>query len=212
MGRIADALRDGVSMPEQKKRQMLALDREFVEMETQIQGLKTKVLHLEAKVNPLEREIERLKDEIKKKRATVHKLQPDEISLLKFIGERQSCTPKEIQTGLNMHPVQANHLTEQLREREYVEHHHVPMVGAMFSLTAKGNAYLVENQLVPLAISEQLEAPSNPKGHHCDHCGSDRLRRIGSKPDPQFGVLGVKAALYTCLECKQESSFTDDRS
>jgi uncharacterized small protein (DUF1192 family) len=211
MGRIADALRDGVSMPEQKRRQILALDREFVEMETQIQSLETKILHLEAKVNPLQREVERLKNQIEKKGATVHKLQSEEIEVMKLIGEKRSCTSSDIQAAMSMHPVQTEHMLGQLLKSDYVEQEHVPMIGPMYSLSDSGNAYLVENKLVPLKIGgTKDERPNNPKGHHCDHCGSVQLRRTGSRRDPNFGDLGIKEALYFCLSCERESAFTDD--
>jgi DNA-directed RNA polymerase subunit RPC12/RpoP len=42
----------------------------------------------------------------------------------------------------------------------------------------------------------------------CDHCGSTRLVRVGNRPDPTFGELGVKQAVFRCHECGKESSFT----
>ncbi len=49
---------------------------------------------------------------------------------------------------------------------------------------------------------------SNPDGYVCDHCGSPSLTRIGSRPDPTFGDLGVKQKLFTCDVCGKESAFT----
>jgi hypothetical protein len=68
MGKIADAIR-GSALPEQNRKKLLALDREFVEMEMEIQTLKTQNLNLQAKVNPLEREIDGLKNQIKQEPA-----------------------------------------------------------------------------------------------------------------------------------------------
>lgn len=51
---------------------------------------------------------------------------------------------------------------------------------------------------------------SNPKGYCCDHCGSPSLKRTGSRPDPTFGALGAKEALFVCLECNKQSAFSED--
>lgn len=51
---------------------------------------------------------------------------------------------------------------------------------------------------------------SNPDGYVCDHCGSSNLKRTGSRPDPIFGDLGAKQAVFRCQECGGESSFLQD--
>lgn len=48
----------------------------------------------------------------------------------------------------------------------------------------------------------------NPAGYVCDHCGSPRLKRTGSRPDATFGRLGVKQALFRCEACNEMSAFT----
>ena len=68
MGKIADAIR-GSALPEQNRKKLLALDREFVEMEMEIQTLKAQNLNLQAKINPLERKINGLKNQIKQEPA-----------------------------------------------------------------------------------------------------------------------------------------------
>ena len=49
-------------------------------------------------------------------------------------------------------------------------------------------------------------------GHHdgfcCDACGSPSVKRTGSRPDPTFGPLGIKQALFTCADCGAVSAFT----
>jgi predicted RNA-binding Zn-ribbon protein involved in translation (DUF1610 family) len=47
----------------------------------------------------------------------------------------------------------------------------------------------------------------NPSGYVCDHCGSSNIKRTGSRPDPTFGRLGVKQAVFLCESCGKESSF-----
>lgn len=44
-------------------------------------------------------------------------------------------------------------------------------------------------------------------GYVCDHCGSSMLKRIGNRPDPTFGSLGVKQAVFLCESCSKESAF-----
>jgi hypothetical protein len=149
MGRIANALRS-VLMPEQKRREVLALDREFVEMETKVKALQSENLHLQAKVNPLERTIERLEQEIQKKSAPVHKLDPIEVEMMKFIGEKGSVTPSDIAVAMNMHSVPVEHFLSRLLKADYVVQAYLAMIGASYSLADKANAYLVENNLVPL--------------------------------------------------------------
>lgn len=47
-------------------------------------------------------------------------------------------------------------------------------------------------------------------GYVCDHCGSPKLNRVGNRPDPTFGDLGIKQAVFSCLSCGKESAFTQD--
>lgn len=64
MGRVADFFKaQNISLAIQQRQQMLALDREFMEMESQIQELNSQCLKLQAQVHPLEREIERFKQQ-----------------------------------------------------------------------------------------------------------------------------------------------------
>lgn len=44
----------------------------------------------------------------------------------------------------------------------------------------------------------------------CDHCGNPDITRIGSRPDPTFGALGVKQKVFKCNKCGQESAFTPE--
>jgi uncharacterized small protein (DUF1192 family)/DNA-directed RNA polymerase subunit RPC12/RpoP len=211
-GRVSGVLKAmGFHLGQDQRKQILALDSEFEEMESKITSLNAKVLNLEAKVNPLEREIERLKNQGEKKGATVHDLESDEIEMMKFIGDRKSITAEDIGKGMKMHSVPVEHFLGRLLKANYLVQQNVPMVGAMYSLDDAGNAYLVKNKLVPLP-NRQAEQPNNPKGHHCDHCGSTQLRRTGSRPDPTFHDLGIKQALYSCLSCGKESAFTKDES
>lgn len=57
-------------------------------------------------------------------------------------------------------------------------------------------------------LTGQLEVAGTK--YVCDHCGSHRLKRTGNRPDPTFGAVGIKQAVFSCLECGKESAFTLD--
>jgi hypothetical protein len=46
----------------------------------------------------------------------------------------------------------------------------------------------------------------------CDHCGSPNLQRIGNRPDPIFGDLGIKQFIFKCADCGKESAFTEEKT
>jgi DNA-binding MarR family transcriptional regulator len=208
MGKIADAIADGVSLPEAKRRQMLNLDREFVALESKVQILETENKKLQAEVNPLKREVERLKNQIQQQSTPrAHTLEPSEVNILLFIGSSTTVSVSNIAAGLKMHAVQIEHFLARLSNAGYIHRQDIPMIGPVYPLTEKGFAYIVDNNLLPLAA----DGESNPQGYHCDHCGSIRLRRAGNRPNPTFGELGIKDALFSCLECGKESAFKEGR-
>jgi len=208
MGKIADLTR-GLPMSEQQRRKIVTLDQEFVSLEAKVKTLEAEKLHLEKEINPLKREIERLQQQVKKESAAVHNLEATEIEMMQFIGNKKSVTASDIASGMNMHSVPVEHFLGRLLKAQYVVQSQVPMVGAMYSLDDKGNAYLVEKKLVPLT-GRQAEQPSNPDGYHCDHCGSQQLKRIGNRADPMFAEVGIKQAVFSCLSCGKESAFTQE--
>ena len=59
-------------------------------------------------------------------------------------------------------------------------------------------------------LEKQLSHNTNPRGYVCDHCGSPNLKRTGSRPDPTFGALGAKEALFICESCGKQSAFSQD--
>lgn len=59
-------------------------------------------------------------------------------------------------------------------------------------------------------VEKRMSHVSNPKGYACDHCGSQNLKRTGNVPDPTFGDLGVKMAVFTCNDCNQQSRFSEN--
>jgi len=47
---------------------------------------------------------------------------------------------------------------------------------------------------------------SGSKDRACAHCGSNRLKRTGSKPNERFRKVGIKDALFLCGDCGKETA------
>lgn len=80
-------------------------------------------------------------------------------------------------------------------------------------LQAENDRLRAENASLKQKVSSfesKTALGSNPNGYACDHCGSTSLKRTGSRPDPTFGDLGVKEALFVCLECNKQSAFSEN--
>lgn len=66
----------------------------------------------------------------------------------------------------------------------------------------------LKREVERLKQQAQQSAPNtNPDGYFCDHCGSPKLKRTGSRLSEQFGEVGIKDAIFSCLECGKESAF-----
>lgn len=68
-----------------------------------------------------------------------------------------------------------------------------------------------ESELATLKSAAIQLQNTNPDGYVCDDSGSPNLRRAGSRPDPTFGVLGVKQQVFLCEACGEESAFTPEQ-
>src|SRR6267143_497032 len=65
MARISETLRrNGVTLDQQQRREIAALDAEFAQMEEEIESLEVKIEKLEAQVNPLQAQVNRLKERL----------------------------------------------------------------------------------------------------------------------------------------------------
>ena len=66
MGKVSSVLRSiGLAtMGQSHKRRILALDKEFENLEQKVASLEAKNLHLQAQVNPLERQLKQLKERL----------------------------------------------------------------------------------------------------------------------------------------------------
>lgn len=107
-------------------------------------------------------------------------------------------------------------------ERLITEHGSAAILRERVGLAAQQYAVLEkENASLKLRIADleaensklqgqvrSLNGSSNPSGYVCDHCGSPDLKRTGSRPDPTFGDLGIKQALFECNSCGKQSAFT----
>ena len=65
------------------------------------------------------------------------------------------------------------------------------------------NAQLSENLGVLKRELQKYEAAGARIS--CDHCGSHRLKRAGNRPDPMFGEVGIKQAIFSCLDCGEKT-------
>ena len=148
MGKIADAIR-GLSLPLQVKTKLLALDKEFSEMITEIQTLKAEKLNLQAKVNPLERQVQGLKQE-KEQSATRGHGRLDDLSekILIEVANRDRIIREELIQHLGLSPAKGNHHFDILEEGLFIT-----MVGAIeegteFLATPDGRKYLARHNLL----------------------------------------------------------------
>lgn len=64
-----------------------------------------------------------------------------------------------------------------------------------------------ENKIQTLKKEHDAIHNANPNGDVCEHCGSPRLKRTGSRPNDTFSALGIKDAVFTCQDCSKESAF-----
>ena len=75
---------------------------------------------------------------------------------------------------------------------------------------SKNQAQAAELQQLRAHVSTlqaQLDSLQSTHGKLvCDHCGSPGIVRTGSRPDPTFGDLGVKVAVYRCSACNGETT------
>ncbi len=165
MGKIADAFR-GFTLPQQQKAQVLRLDREFVEVEAEVQSLKAKLLHLEAKVNPLEREVERLKKQVEESGASVHAGDSRELEeklyndagnlpeirekLLLILGQHGALDEVELAKKLAISRENLKFHAHEMKEQGLVDVS-VPlggMIPPMWSLTQQARKYLMARGLL----------------------------------------------------------------
>ena len=74
---------------------------------------------------------------------------------------------------------------------------------AQYDQARLNNAQLSENIGVLKRELQKYEAAGARIS--CDHCGSHRLKRAGNRPDPMFGEVGIKQAIFTCLDCGEKT-------
>lgn len=146
MGKVASFFREQkIALAIGQQQQMVALDREFESLKSQVVTLQSENLNLRAEVKPLKQEVERLKQQIEKEKAGFHKLDPIEIEILKAIA---SCpygiTSRELQARLHLSQSRAAHFLGLLSRARYVL---MNMLTSRYVLSQKGNAYIVDNNL-----------------------------------------------------------------
>jgi len=76
-------------------------------------------------------------------------------------------------------------------------------------LQSQNEALKSENKQLRMQVSAlKKQMASINSMFVCDHCGSSNLVRVGNRPDPTFGDLGIKQSVFRCADCNLESAFT----
>jgi chromosome segregation ATPase len=147
MGRILNLLTaNGVHLAQENKRQVLALDREFEDIEAKITTLQSENLNLQAKVNPLERKIEQLTDQIQRMQsgavvAGAEQLEPSAEKLLLTIANRGRIDGS-FAALLKVTNAQADYYVSVLKRRGFIRYVHSYTGDSGFVATADGLEYL----------------------------------------------------------------------
>jgi len=76
----------------------------------------------------------------------------------------------------------------------------------------QAQADLLKAQARARELQQQLDTLQRGQntGLCCDHCGSPRIARSGSRPHAIFGDLGSKEALFRCADCGGETAVLID--
>jgi len=135
--------------------------------------------------------------------------------LVAALGNTQSAGVLREQVALlRMHLDDAErrraHLDEQVRALT-AQAAHLSVQAAEFQ--AQNAVLRAEQQALQAQLQQARTQPDeggNPKRHTCHACGSQRIHRSGSRPDPVFGGVGIRQMLYTCTVCATVSAFTND--
>src|SRR5262245_55188688 len=140
MGKIADAISNW-TLPQEQKRQLLSLDREFLQMETKIQALEAENLKLQAKAKPLEREVQRLKEAAHKQEThAVARLDEMAEKALIMIVQASELMDTQVFSTLGLSKGRGQLAFDQLKERGYAEPVSAYGDGMIYVARAKGRA------------------------------------------------------------------------
>lgn len=150
MGKFSDFFNSqGIPLPHEQKRQVLALDKQFETLESKLKVLDAENLKLKAEVNPLKQEVERLKKQIEQEAAPSHKLEQSETDMLLLIAEHPNgLTSPQISGMLKLHTARTEHFLGLLTKKNFILA--ILRMGghARYVLDDGGNEYLVKNNLV----------------------------------------------------------------
>src|SRR5580698_5801636 len=130
MGKLATLIREQhVSLPTEQRRQMLALDSEFEDMEAQITVLQAQNLKLQAQVNPLERKVQQLTEQIQHMQADAAAVRPEPLEpntekLLLMIANQVSVPFGRFPALLNSTNAQADYYISVLKRRGFIRYVH----------------------------------------------------------------------------------------
>lgn len=143
-GRVSGVLNAmGFHLGQEQKRQIIALDSEFKEMETQITTLKAENLNLRAQVKPLEEKVKRLQEQVKEKSAPQSHERLDEGSEKILIAVVNGADRQQAVAQVNISKAKGDYLFDILYERTFVESSF-----GMLVPTPQGRAYLAKHGLL----------------------------------------------------------------
>jgi hypothetical protein len=151
MGKVSDFFTSqGIPLAIEQKKQMLSLDRKFEQMEAKVTTLEAENLRLQTQVNPLEREVKRLKEQIQHESAKEHRLDPEEIEILRAIASVDGgLTASQISKRWEVSRVRVEHFFNLLVEKRFIYGARVDDDELVaYVLDNEGKAYLVNNNMV----------------------------------------------------------------
>ena len=122
-------------------------------------------------------------------------------SLVSALGNAQSATV--LRERLTLAQEQAALVVRELSDTR------AQLVVALQQLAA-AQAHAQSLQAQCHALEQRYGPQANAKGYRCSQCGGGRLSPCGAKPDPVFGRLGAKLALYRCADCGHVSEFAEN--
>lgn len=148
MGKVASFFSaQSITLSQQQKRQMLALDQEVSDMESQIKVLEAQNLKLQAQVNPLEREIQRLQQKLDENSLPPKSVSPIQLEFLQVLNKCPNTTTDEFAEAFNMTGEAAKFHLDLLHKIKFVDSRW-DYEGEHWYLMHAGRSYLHEKDLL----------------------------------------------------------------
>lgn len=160
MGKVSGVIKAmGFSMGQDQKRQILAIDEEFENLQAEVTKLKSELLRLQAQVNPLERERDQLRAQLQRNDTTPSlarlaeqvQLDESELKVIKRIANEPSSTERTVNSiadDFSTSGVRIRVLLRRLEEKQLVREVESWEGYTFYQLTNVGQEYVVSKNLV----------------------------------------------------------------